>query len=162
MKMTLYDIDSAIENWEPKINEETGEVLNFSDLDDLNMARDAKIENIALYIKNLASFAEDIREEEKTLADRRKVIENKISRLKAYLLASLAGDKFVTSKVSISYRNSKSIRTEPEFIEWAKLNAPECIKYSISEDKTAIKNLLKEKENIPYVKVEENNNIQIR
>ena len=48
MKMTLYDIDSAIENWEPKINEETGEVLNFSELDDLNMARDAKIENSEL------------------------------------------------------------------------------------------------------------------
>ena len=51
--MNLFDVNSDIENFEFKCDEETGEILNLDELDNLKMQKDEKIENIALYIKNL-------------------------------------------------------------------------------------------------------------
>ena len=46
--MTLYEIDKALADFEFEIDEDTGEILNAADLDELNLARDQKIENIGL------------------------------------------------------------------------------------------------------------------
>ena len=46
--MTLFEIDKAILDFEFDIDEETGEILNANALDELHMARDAKIEGIGL------------------------------------------------------------------------------------------------------------------
>ncbi len=50
--MTLYEIDKAITDL---ADPETGEITDFEALDNLQMARDQKIENIACYYKNLVS-----------------------------------------------------------------------------------------------------------
>ena len=52
---TLYEIDESIK---ALIDEETGEIADFEAFEALNLERDAKLENIALYIKDLKADAE--------------------------------------------------------------------------------------------------------
>ena len=65
--MKLYEIDQAIESL---IDQDTGEVSDFDVFMDLQMAREAKIENVALLIKNLTAEAEAIKAEKNALAER--------------------------------------------------------------------------------------------
>lgn len=81
MNMSLYHIDQELENL---IDQETGEVLDFDAFEALQMARDAKIEGVLCWTKNLAAEAKAIREEEKELAERRKAMESKREKLLAY------------------------------------------------------------------------------
>ena len=135
---TLYEINEAIERaFEACIDPETGEIVGDTEaLDDLVLARDEKIENIALWIKNLKAEAEAIRNEEKALADRRRAAENKVERLKSYLAYNLNGEKFKTSKVSISWRKSVSVDVPDVFQlpdEYVKYKDPEPNKQLIKE-----------------------------
>jgi hypothetical protein len=161
--MNLYEINTGIETWEPEIDPETGEVLNFAALDELQMARDEKIENVALYIKNLKAAQNAIRDEEKALAERRKVLESKTTRLTDYLQEALNGEKFSTVRVAISYRKSKAVEIAPEFTAWAKENADNLLRYKEPEpDKTAIKELLQSGVTLEYAALAENVSMQIK
>lgn len=104
--MNLYEIDDAIMGC---VDEETGEILDIEKLDQLQMERDTKIENICCWIKNLISDAEQLKNEAENLTKRRKSAENKASNLKKYLNDFLNGEKFNTSKVCISYRKTSSV-----------------------------------------------------
>ena len=140
------------------VNLETGEIIDIEKLDQLQMDRDVKIENTALFIKNLLSDADQIREEEKKLADRRRVCENKANRLKEYLSGYLAGEKFKTPRVAISYRKSESVNVS----DIGKI-PDDYLKYKDPEpDKTKIKSALKAGVSIPGVELIENRNIQIK
>lgn len=88
MSMSLYHIDQELENL---IDHETGEVLDFDAFEALQMARDAKIEGVLCWTKNLAAEAKAIREEEKELAERRKAMERKREKLLAYAERALGG-----------------------------------------------------------------------
>ena len=112
MKMTLWEIDEALLEC---IDTDTGEILDFERLDELQLAREAKLENIALYIKNLQADAEAIREEEKALAERRKAKENRAASLKDYLSKALDGNNFETARVRLSFRSSQNVNIEDEF-----------------------------------------------
>ena len=57
---TLYEIESAIYNC---VDGETGEVIDEEKLNALMMERSAKLEGVALWIKNLESDAAAIRAE---------------------------------------------------------------------------------------------------
>ena len=81
--MTLYEIDRAImDAITAGLDPETGELTNYDELEELQLARDEKIENIACYIKNIAADAKAIRDEEQALAKRRKTLENRAEGLK--------------------------------------------------------------------------------
>lgn len=56
--MNLYKIEEEILKC---VDTETGEIINVEALNALKMQRDTKIENIALWIKNLLSDAEQLR-----------------------------------------------------------------------------------------------------
>ena len=67
--MNLFEIENEIMNcWD----QETGEILDSDRLDQLEMERDTKIENIALYIKNLTADAEALKAEKQSFAERQK------------------------------------------------------------------------------------------
>lgn len=156
--MTLYEINEAIANFQFNIDEETGEILNAMQLDELNMARDEKAENVALFVKNLRAEAEAIKAEEKSLASRRKQTERKAQSLTDYLQYCLDGDKLKTPKVAVSYR--KSVRVEcddmsavPE--KFLRFKEPEL-------DKTAIKNAIKAGEDDTGCRLEEYTSMSIR
>lgn len=94
--MNLYQINAEIEQLENAvedgmlIDEETGELMTIEQaLDQLRMERTQKIENIALWCKNLASDVAALKAEEDNLGKRRKAAEAKQARLKAYLLGAL-------------------------------------------------------------------------
>lgn len=142
--MNIYEIDAAILSL---VDEETGEIKDFEEFANLQMERETKVENIALWYKNLIAEGKAIREEEKTLAERRRICENKAERLKAYLSEILQGNKFKTAKVAVSYRKSTAVDIEPDFIEWAKNKADDLLIYKMPEpNKTAIKDALKQEQ----------------
>ena len=96
--MNLFEIENEIMNcWD----QETGEILDSDRLDQLEMERDTKIENIALYIKNLTADAEALKAEKQSFAERQKAPENKAELLKKYHATYLAGQKFSTPRVAI-------------------------------------------------------------
>ena len=157
--MTLYEIDRAIE--EAILNatdKDTGELIGDLDLlDELRIERDIKIENIGLYIKNLVSEAERIKEEEMALHERRKVKENKAERLKKYLSDALDGNKFETAKIAMSFRRSTSVDIE----DTDKLPKELC-SVTITPDKAAIKTALLSGAQIEGARLIEKQNLQIK
>lgn len=131
--MNLYEIDQAILSL---VDPETGEITDFEKLDELSMARDQKIENVACWYKNLAAEAKAIKDEENALKDRRESAERKAESLKQYLSEALNGEKFQTPKCSVSFRRTTSVKIEDNaaLIEWAEKNGRrDYLKYSPPE-----------------------------
>lgn len=118
MGMTLYDIDAQIAALDGAaeddmlIDAETGELISVSQaLDALRMEREAKLENVACWVKNLSAEADAIREEENRLIKRRKAAETKAANLKAWLLAAMTRedgttDKLKTGRVAVSVKRN--------------------------------------------------------
>ena len=118
MGMTLYDIDAQIAALEDAaeddmlIDDETGELISVSQaLDALRMEREAKLENVACWVKNLSAEADAIREEENRLIKRRKAAETKAANLKSWLLAAMTRedgttDKLKTGRVMVSVKRN--------------------------------------------------------
>lgn len=118
MGMTLYDIDAQIAALDGAaeddmlIDAETGELISVSQaLDALRMEREAKLENVACWVKNLCAEADAIREEENRLVKRRKAAETKAANLKAWLLAAMTRedgttDKLKTGRVMVSVKRN--------------------------------------------------------
>ena len=106
MSMSLYEIDQSIL---ALVDPETGEILDDAALEQLQMERESKLENIACWIKNLTAESAAIQQEELNLAERRKVIERKTERLKKYLAEALNGEKFQTAKCSVTFRKVSKV-----------------------------------------------------
>ena len=157
--MTLFEIDKALADFEFEIDEETGEILNAADLDELNLAREQKIENIGLYIKNLEAEKEAVKHEKDNFTDREKKLGKKIEGLKGYLTYALNGKKFSTPRVAVSFRKSESVLIKnenlipDEYCEFTTTRKP---------NKKTIKDALKEGKELMGVELLEKNNIQIK
>ena len=149
--MRIYEIDKAIEELIANaVNPETGElILDNEALDALQMERDQKIENLALYVKDLTATAKAIREEEKALQQ--------------YLTYALGGQKFSTARVACTFRRSETVECGPEFIEWAKKNDVSLLRQKEPEvNRTEIKDKLKAGMTIPYTALVEKQNLTIK
>lgn len=157
--MTLYEIDKALMDFEFEIDEETGEILNASELDELNLAREQKIENIGLYIKNLEAEKEAVKHEKENFTDRQKRLEKKIESLKGYLTYALDGQKFSTPRVAVSFRKSESVLVKDKY-----LVPDHYMNISVVREpnKTAIKNALKRGEEIMGVELLEKKNVSVK
>lgn len=157
--MTLFDIDKAIFDFEFEIDEETGEILNAEALDELQMERDAKIEGVGLWIKNLEAEAAAVKAEKDNMADRQKRLEKKAESLKRYLAYALDGQKFSTPKIALSWRRSESVVITDEAL------LPEnCLNVTIVKkpDKKVIKDALKAGKEIMGAELVEKQNLQIK
>ena len=134
--MKLYEIDQAIMDC---IDMETGEIVNEELLNDLQMERDAKIENVVLWIKELKAEAEALKAEKLAFAERQKVTENKMESLKKWLAYALNGEKFKTVRASVTFRTSEKV----EIADIYKLDE-NYLRYKEPEaDKDAIKKAIK-------------------
>lgn len=109
--MNLYQINEEIMSC---IDLETGEILDVDKLSELKIARDEKIENIGLWIKNLTAEAEALRAEKRAFDERLKTTERKIASLKGYLTGFLQGEKFETAKLKIGFRKSESLEVSED------------------------------------------------
>ena len=117
------------------------------------MARDEKIEGMALWVKNLDAEAKAIKAEEDALKERRQSLEKKATSLKEYLSAILSGQKFSTARVACTFRKTKSVEIPDEaaFIQamqesmhygFLRYKAPEI-------NKTEITNAIKAGQEVP-------------
>lgn len=156
---TLYEIDKSIEEL---VNSETGEITDFEAFEKLAADRDKKIENTALYTKNLKALNADIKSEINAFKERAEQNEKIISRCENLLNYALSGQKFTTHRVAITYRASTKcvIEDENTFIEAHPEFTKEEVKVKISlaDVKTAIKN----GEEVSGAHIEEYSNIQIK
>ena len=166
--MTLYEIDSRLrELMDNSVDPETGEfTADPEEWANLQMARDEKIENTALYIKNLRADALAIKAEVDTLNKRKKRLESKIAWLESNLDYSLAGQMFETSRCSVKFKlNPESVRytDEKAAMAWAVEYAQECIKFAPPElSKSAIKAKLKEGEEIPGAELVRETRLEVK
>ena len=152
--MTIYEIDNAILDC---IDLETGEVIDTERLDALNMERDAKIENVACWIKDLKAEAEAIKVEKMALAERQKVAENKVESLKNWLAYALGGQKFSTAKCAVSFRNTESVEVTEEGLEVLMKEHDELLTYKQPEpNKKAIKDAIKDGLSVAGVQLVQN------
>ena len=160
--MKLYEINEQLEELLEALDyaEDTGEVQ--SEIDSLKIERDEKIENVGLYIKSLKADAIAIKTEEKALAERRKVIENKQKRLENWLQYALDGNKFKTAKLVVSYRKSVSVVIDD--INALDLTHSDLVttKTVTSANKTAIKEYLKDNDLTGMAHLEESQNMQVK
>lgn len=152
--MKLYEIDNAILEC---IDMETGEVIDAEKLDALNMERDAKIENVVLWIKDLKAEAEAIKAEKLALAERQKVAENKVESLKKWVAYALGGQKFSTAKCAVSFRNTESVEVTEEGLEALMKEHDELLTYKAPEpNKKAIKDAIKDGLSVAGVQLVQN------
>lgn len=135
--MTLYEIEQGILDC---VDQESGEVIDTDKLNELEMARDQKISNIACWIKDCKAESEAIKAEKQALEKRQKVAENKAESLKNFLRVYLNGEKFKDGRCSISYRKSTSTKID-ENLDVNTL-PDEYKRVKIEADKTAIKDAL--------------------
>ena len=153
--MNLYQIDSAILEC---VDIETGEIFDIDRFEELEMTRDAKVESICLWIKNLKAEAEALKSEKENFAQRQKAAENKMESLKRYITNYLDGTPFKSTKVNVSFRKSESLEIEEGAVipdEFLRFKEPEV-------NKTELKKALKLGTKIDGVSIVENHNIQIR
>lgn len=162
---SLYEIDGRV--WDViqrgySLDEETGEFWDDSAFEALEMERTAKLEGCALWIKNLEADVEAMKVEEKKLAERRRVLENKAEYMRAYVCNSMAtfGDlKIETARVALSFRKSEAVAIVEatalprEFVTVKTTEAP---------DKTAIKKALKAGQDVPGAALEVRYNLQVK
>ena len=158
--MKLYEIENAILDC---IDLETGEVIDTERLDALQMERDAKIENVALWIKDLKAEAEAIKAEKMALAERQRVAENKAESLKKWLAYALQGEKFKTPKCAISFRKTEAVEVTEEGLNNLMKEHDELLTYKAPEpNKTAIKQALKDGLSVEGVQLVQNTSTIIK
>ena len=170
--MNLYQINAEIEQLENAvedgllIDKETGELLTFEQaLDRLHIERTQKIENIALWCKNLASDVDQLKSEEDNLAKRRKAAEAKIESLKRYLMSALmredgTTDKIKTARTTVSVRcNAPSVIISDEALlpKEFKITKIEC-----KPDKMQIKEVLSRGIEVPGAHLERGRSVVIK
>ena len=153
--MKLYEINQSILEC---IDNETGEIIDADKLNDLQIARDEKLENLALWYKDLLAEANALKEEKETFAEREKAAKNKAESIKNYLSHVLNGENFKTTKCALSFRKSEKTVIDDIY------SIPESfLKYSEPKaDLTEIKKAIKNGEEIKGAHLEETQNIQIK
>ena len=152
----LYEIDQGILEC---IDLETGEVIDPDRLENLQMERSQKIENVCLWVKNLLSDAEAIKAEKDALAEREAKCRKKAEQLKEWLGKALEGQKFSTARCAVSFRRSEKVEVLDENII-PRAYMVETVSYK--PDKQLIKEVLKDGQKINGCRLVENQNVQIK
>ena len=153
--MTLYEINQQIMDC---IDAETGEIIDAEKLGALQMERDDKIENVALWIKDLKAEIDALKAEKQAFADRQKSAERKLESLNKWLTEALAGEKFKTTKVAVSFRKTNSVQINNIFDiddSFLRYKDPE-------PDKKAIKEAIEAGQSVKGAQLVENTSISVK
>lgn len=109
--MKLYELTSAYTRLEAMLEEDTDDTSIATYLDACEGALREKATNIAFLVQNLETTSEAIAAAEKRMAERRKAIDNRVKRIKDYVLRSMlaAGiSKIECEYFRIGIRNNPS------------------------------------------------------
>ena len=172
--MNLYQLDAVIEDaisqgYERYVDED-GVLVDEEGykewMNRLKAAEDAKIKNIALYIKNLKSEAVAIREEEKALAGRRHKKEKHSEWLADYLAGFLkmkGRDKFETTECAVKFTSSESVAvTDKKQLDAWLSDHDEFLRYAEPTlNKAELKKYLKQNE-VPGAELQKKKSISIK
>ena len=153
---SIWEIDQEILDC---VDLETGEVIDPERLENLQMERSQKIENVACWIKNLESDAAAIKAEKEALAKRQVAALAKAEQLKEWLAEALGGHKFSSAKCAVSFRRSETVEVADVALIPAELLR---VKTTIEPNKTAIKALLKDGQDVIGCRLVEGLNTQIK
>ena len=153
--MKLYEIDEKIMAC---IDMETGEIIDSEALDRLTLEREAKIENVALWYKNLLADAEAYKAEKNSFKAKEDAAKKKAESLMNYLAYALNGEKFKTTRVDIGYRKSTVVECQDVTQvddDYLRYKEPEL-------DKSKVKKAIKEGIEVKGCALVENQNMQIK
>lgn len=156
--MKLYELNEQLNSFVWEIDEETGEILNADQLDAIQLARDEKLEQLGLWVKDLNALAEAIKKEKDALAKRERVVKNQAESVKEYLGYILNGETFKTPKVAYSWRKSTAVEVQ----DAARIPAEYLIEQEPKINKAGIKADLKQGYNVPGAVLVEHINLQIK
>lgn len=161
----LYDINQDILDC---IDDETGEILDLEKLDALQMEREAKLEGVALWVKDLKAEATAVKEEADKLTARKKALDNKIEGLKTWLLMALGGEKLKTPRCNVYQTHSTKLNVidEMSVTNWIQTHCKEpeqFLKFTLPEiRKDAVKAALKDGTEIPGCALEATESVVIK
>ncbi len=176
MSRALYEIAQEYREFTERLEEyieliEAGEIPEdavLDTLDAIDAELESKIDNVACVVKDKLLLVEGLKAEKRSLDRRIKANEAAVERLKAYMTESMlrAGKKKIESARNVvSFRKSTGLTVSDSaaFIEWAKQNRADLLKYteptiSVSETKGA----LLAGDSVPFAEIEERQNIQIK
>lgn len=159
--MKLYEINEQLEALLSQTDPETGEItVDLDALLELQMAREEKLEGIALMIKERKAMADALKAEEERLKARRKTYEASVDYLKELLLNNMDG-RLETPRVRVTTRRNAptmEIQDEKRLMAWAetwghgdwlKVKEPEL-------DKAKVRKAIQDGEQIPFVVMKDN------
>lgn len=153
---SLYEINQRILEC---VDPETGELIDPENLEALVMEKELKIENVALWIKNLQSDALAYKAEKEAFAKREAAAQAKVESLKGWLAMALAGQKFSSTRCAVSFRRSEQVEIYDENAIPKDLMVETVV---ARPDKASIKKRLKEGEDIIGCRLVESLNTQIK
>ena len=160
----LYEIDQAILDC---VDLETGEILDSEKLDALQMEREAKLEGVALWIKDMNAEATAVKEEADKLNARKKALDNKVAALKQWLLYALNGEKLKTPRCNVYQTHSQKVviddekalvdmfMASPFYEKFLRIKEPEI-------DKVALKDSMKQGYEYEFAHLEETESVVIK
>lgn len=160
----LYEINQDILDC---VDMETGEILDTEKLDALQMEREAKLEGVALWIKDMKAEAEAVKAEADKLTARKKALDNKIEGLKNWLLYALEGEKLSTARCKVYQTHSQklTVTDEEKLVQYLKLDddPDRFLRFKKPElKKDEIKKALKDGEFFPGAVLEETESVVIK
>lgn len=165
---TLYeinmDIEAIMDRMFDEVDEETGEVKSdlVEKLNELQEARDKKLDNIGAFIKNLSAEVTAMKTEKDILEKRIKAKQKRIDWLKGYVASDLLSNnqtKFESARVIFSFRKSVKVSIPDE----TKIPKKYFIKKTeMKLDVEGIGKLLKEGQTIRGASLVEKQNLQIK
>jgi len=161
----IYEIDQDILDC---VDPETGEILDTERLDALQMEREAKLEGVCLWVKDLRAESDAIKAEADKLTARRKALDNKIEGLKVWLLGALNGEKLKTARCNVyqTHNTKLNVIDEQSVVNWIQTNYQEpeqFLKFTLPEiRKDAVKAEIKAGKEIPGAALEETESVVIK
>lgn len=156
--MTLYEINDSM----LALVNEDGEIEDFEKFEQLQMEREAKIENTGLWIKNELAEADAIKNECDALMKRRNAALHRAERLKEHLARAIEGEKYKSPRLTISWRESEAVEITPYCEAVCRVDG-KFLRHKAPEiDKAAIKATLKEGGTVSGASLVKRQNIQIK
>jgi len=165
--MTTFEILDelkALDELLVEINEETGEVIDNSDLlkeelERLNKTKEEKLEALEYLRRDKVAKADTLKAEIKRLQDRVKMFNREAERVKELEDMLLGGEKLKTDKFTFSYRTTKQVVVDNEE---CLLQDDSFVRIKRELDKKAIKEHIEELEKAGLAHIEEKKSLSVR
>ncbi len=162
--MKLYELSQELKNWEERLEENGGEVspAELDELSSIETSIEEKIINIVKLVKNNEANIYAIKEEKKRLDALQKTLERQNESLKSYMKQNMevtGKTKIESSLFTVSIR-----RTTPKLLldESLIMKQEKFLKTKVEISKTAIREALKEGEDVEGAILEEQRILYIR